>query len=85
MTCVQNWTKQCLRPDARQKIMESVRGAHETFAFLCRDLKFREEFLRHASCYKRISVHWDECANRFVAAVRSLRPIHYDNPVNLCW
>ncbi|CAG7714171.1 unnamed protein product [Allacma fusca] len=84
MACVHSWSKRCLGEEARKKILESVRGAHETFAFLCKDSTFRREFLSHSSCYKKISTYWDDCAHRFISTLKTLRPSHYENPANLC-
>ncbi|CAG7828873.1 unnamed protein product, partial [Allacma fusca] len=48
MACVHRWTNRCLGEDARKKIEDSVRGAHEAFTFLCKDRTFQKEFLSHA-------------------------------------
>lgn len=85
MNCVTTWTNRCLSEENRKKIMDSVRGAHEAYAFMCRDERFKHEFLLHSNCSKKISPHWDDCANKFIETLKSLSPVHYDNPKNLCW
>ncbi|CAG7714170.1 unnamed protein product [Allacma fusca] len=84
MRCVHNWTNRCMAETARQKIMESVRGAQEAFSFLCKDQKFQSDFLKHKECYKKISPRWDACAKGFLNNVRSVNPGHQDNSTHLC-
>ncbi|OXA58617.1 uncharacterized protein LOC118435070 [Folsomia candida] len=81
MDCVDNYSKQCLNLKQRQQVKSTVRGAHETFSFLCKDEKFRAEFLSHAVCYRKISGKWDNCAAHFIA---SLKKVDQKEPLSIC-
>jgi len=83
MGCVDSWSKKCLNPDTVKRFQESISGAHETFAFLCRDSKFRMAFLKHGDCFKKISPKWDECSRHFI---EDMKRHHYNgNTSTHCW
>jgi len=83
MACVEDWTKQCLKPYSQKQYKQSVSGAHEMFTFLCRDPKFRADYLKHAECYKRISKPWDNCANSFIDGLKQLG--NKADHLAVCW
>lgn len=83
MECVNNWTKNCLSEDKRRQLNSSLIGAHEMFAFLCNDAKFRAAYLKHGQCFNVISKYWDTCAKRFIIALRSVKNVETSS--ELCW
>ncbi|CAL8121690.1 unnamed protein product [Orchesella dallaii] len=70
MSCVDSWAKKCLPEREWAKLRHSIMGAHEMYSFLCKDPKFRIDFLKHKGCYKKLSPHWDDCSRHFIEGMR---------------
>ncbi|XP_034246785.1 uncharacterized protein LOC117648385 [Thrips palmi] len=74
MGCVDNFTANCLGKEReKQKWVENtVAGARATFNILCGSKEVREQYLKHARCFRAMSVTdgWNNCASRFIGLVR---------------
>ncbi|KAJ9595433.1 hypothetical protein L9F63_013344, partial [Diploptera punctata] len=69
MQCFDNYAATCLSGEERKVMNNNVAGARHTFSYLCDDPSFKSEYLKHTSCYKKVSRDWDLCANRFLERV----------------
>ncbi|XP_052125606.1 uncharacterized protein LOC113207301 [Frankliniella occidentalis] len=72
MTCVDNFTRNCLEKDKQKWVENTVAGAKATFSMLCKNKAFRDQYLKYSSCFLKSSVNegWDHCAGRFIGLVQ---------------
>ncbi|XP_069688946.1 uncharacterized protein [Periplaneta americana] len=70
MGCIDEYSKNCLKPNDKKILEDHVAGARYTFRFLCDDAGFQSEYLMYKTCYRGVSKDWDACASRFVQLVR---------------
>ncbi|XP_054152474.1 uncharacterized protein LOC128951249 [Oppia nitens] len=67
--CLDQHIEKCFSPEMQQVYINVATDAKQFVADLCHNITVQKEFLRHAKCFRNVSLDEHKCADRYREAV----------------
>lgn len=63
--CIRSYTRRCMSLGQRREFMKLYNGTGIVIKELCSNVKFQDEYLKHAPCFKKMDREYDKCAKKY--------------------